>query len=234
MYSVKFKYSDESYVYHKLITAVNVLCAAKGKNCLCTSGYRSLAKQKLINAQSLAQRKSQGGYQLSNGAVYTPDGKCWASAYGQSLHNYCIAMDIGDSWFQTITNSELKKYGLIKSVAHEPWHVTLIELVGISQKQKEAIRDSVLKGTGENDMNVKEFQAMTGLKVDGVAGSKTKEKAKEMLQVCQEILGNNFKTAEDAIKLTQTKPEEWLPKLKSEKYFSALIMNIVNKMGGRT
>lgn len=234
MYSVKFKYSDESYVYHKLITAVNVLCAAKGKNCLCTSGYRSLAKQKLINAQSLAQRKSQGGYQLSNGAVYTPDGKCWAAPFGKSNHCFCIAMDITDDWFNKLSNSELKKYGLIKPMSYEPWHVELIETRGLSQLQKEAIRDSVLKGTGENDMNVKEFQAMTGLKDDGIVGPVTKAKAKEMLQVCQEILGNNFKTAEDAIKSTQTKPEEWLPKLKSEKYFSALIMNIVNKMGGRT
>lgn len=233
MPNVKFKYQDERFVYQKLIDTVNILCTAKGKDCLCTSGYRSLAKQRLINAQSLAQRKSQGGYQTKDGAVYTPDGKCWASAYGQSLHNYCIAMDIGDSWFQTITNSELKKYGLIKSVAHEPWHVTLIELVGISQAQKESIRDSVLKGTGKNDMNVKEFQSMAGLTSDGVVGPRTKEKAKEVLRCCQEILGNNFKSAEEVINATQSNPKIWFGVAKTLKYFDNFVMNIVNRMGGK-
>lgn len=79
-------------------------------------------------------------------------------------------------------------------------------------------------------MKVTEFQAMVGLKADGIAGPATKAKA---LEVLEEILGNDFKTAEDVIKSTQTKPGDWLPKLKSEKYFRAFIMNIVKKMGGR-
>ncbi len=231
-YSVKFKYPDEGFVYPKLIAAVNTLCVAKGKDCLCTSGYRSLAKQRLINAQSLAQRKSQGAYQKPDGSVWTSDGKCWAAAYGKSNHCFCIAMDITDGWFQIITNAELKKYGLVKPMSYEPWHVELIETRGLSQL--EAIRDSVLKGIGENDMEVKEFQAMTGLKVDGVAGSKTKEKAKEILECCQEILGNNFKTAEEVIRATQTKPGVWIGVIKTLKYFDSFIMNIVNKMGGKS
>lgn len=108
MYCVKFKYQDERFVYQKLIDQINILCTAKGKDCLCTSGYRSLEKQKIINAQSLAQRKSQGGYQRADGSVYTPDGKCWAAAYGKSNHCYCIAMDITDDWFNKLSNAELK------------------------------------------------------------------------------------------------------------------------------
>ncbi|WP_422784886.1 peptidoglycan-binding domain-containing protein [Ruminiclostridium cellulolyticum] len=45
-------------------------------------------------------------------------------------------------------------------------------------------------------MIVKEFQSMVGLTADGVAGPKTKEKAKELLRVCQNILGNEYCTAE--------------------------------------
>ncbi|WP_024833846.1 M15 family metallopeptidase [Ruminiclostridium josui] len=232
-YSVKFKYTDECFVYPKLIAAVNTLCVKKGKDCLCTSGYRSLAKQRLINAQSLAQRKSQGAYQKSDGSVYTPDGKCWAAAYGKSNHCYCIAMDITDSWFQSLTNAELKKYGLVKPMSYEPWHVQLLKHNGISQKQKEAIRDSVLKGEGK-DMDVKIFQSMTGLKADGIAGPVTKAKAKEVLQCCQEILGNNFKSAEEVIKATQSNPGIWLGVIKTLKYFDRFVMNIVNKMGGCT
>lgn len=233
MHCVKFKYTEERFVYQKLIDAVNILCTAKGKDCLCTSGYRSLEKQKIINAQSLAQRKSQGGYQRADGAVYTPDGKCWAAAYGKSNHCYCIAMDITDEWFNKLSNAELKKYGLIKPISYEPWHVQLIEHQGISQTKKEQIRDSVLKGNGDDDMNIKEFQTITGLNADGIIGDNTKNKAKEMLQVCQEILGQNYKNATEAINGCMTKPSAWLTLMSKTKYFDSFVMNIVKKMGGR-
>ena len=185
MASVKFKYQDEAAVYSKLVNAVNTLCAAKGKDCLCTSGYRSPSKQKIINTQSLQCHK--GAYQKPDGSVWTKDGKCWAAAYGKSNHCYCIAMDITDSWFQALTNTELKKYGLVKPMSYEPWHVQLLEHNGISQEQKESIRDSVLKGAGIN-MSIKEFQAMNGLKADGIVGPKTIAKAKEVQDVLNKIL----------------------------------------------
>ena len=229
MGNVKFKYSDEAAVYPKLINAVNVLCTAKGKSCICTSGYRSQEKQKTVNAQSLQCHK--GAYQKPDGSVWTSDGKCWAAAYGKSNHCYCIAMDITDSWFQALTNAELRKYGLVKPMSYEPWHVQLLEHNGISQEQKEAIRDSVLKGVNE-EMEVKEFQSMTGLTVDGLAGPKTKDKATEILRVCQNILGNDYSTAEEVIKATQTNSARWLELLKTVKYFDSFVMNIVKKMGG--
>jgi murein L,D-transpeptidase YcbB/YkuD len=225
---VKFKYQDEAYIYPKLLNAANALCAAKNKGCTCTSGYRSLAKQKIINADSLQSHK--GAYQTANGAVYTPDGKCWAAAYGASNHCFCIAMDITDEWFKTLTNTELKRYGLIKPMDYELWHVQLLEHQGLSLTQKEAIRDSVLKG---EDMTVKEFQAVMGLTVDGVVGTQTKTKAKEVLQCCQEILGLNFSTAEETIKSCMSSPATWLTWLESTKYADSFVMNIVNKMGGK-
>lgn len=162
MYSVKFKYFEESRVYPKLIDAVNKLCTDKNKNCLCTSGYRSLPRQKIINAQVLKERK--GAYQNKDGSVYTPDGKCWASAYGDSRHCYGMALDIDDGWFKALTNAELKKYGLIKPMSHEPWHVELIELRSI---------------TGDN-RKVFYFQYTHGLTADGICGPKTKSKMKEV------------------------------------------------------
>lgn len=229
MPQVKFKYLDETSVYPKLIAAVNTLCIAKGRDCLCTSGFRNVEKQKVIAKQVLAD--NPGSKQRADGSVYSKNGECLAAAYGKSNHCYCIAMDIGDSWFKSLGNDELKKYGLVKPMSYEPWHVQLLEHTGISLAQKEAIRDAVLKGVNIG-MNVKAFQSMTGLEADGVAGPKTKEKAKELLRVCQNILGNDYSTAKDVIMATQSNPARWYGLLKTVKYFDSFIMNIVKKMGG--
>lgn len=230
MQKVLFKYPDEVYVIQKLIDAVNALCIDMGKNCTCTSGYRSLQKQITINKQKL--NESSCNYQTASGAVYNAKGQCIAAAYGESNHCFCIAMDISDEWFKDLSNAKLKKYGLVKPIPYEPWHVQLIEHNGITKAQKERIRDSVLTG-GDKGMDVKGFQAMEGLTADGIAGSKTKEKAREVLMCCQSILGNDFQTAEDVIKSCMTKPEDWLEKLKTIPHFQAFIMNIVNRMGGK-
>jgi len=231
MYSAKFKHTEQACIYPKLLAAVNQVCNDFKKNAECSAGYRTLECQKAT--ADIVLLKNKGSYQLDDGSVYIGKGdnrKCLASAFGKSNHCFCIAMDM-NGWFEGLNNAQLKKYGLIKPVAHEPWHVQLIELMGISGKQKKAIRDSCLKGVGE-DMNVLEFQTMTGLEVDGVSGPKTQEKAKEIIKICQEILGNDFETAEEIIKATQGNPDMWLPKLKEIKYFDYFIMNIAKKMGG--
>ncbi len=230
MPQVKYKYQDESYVYPKLIAAVNTLCAAKGKDALCTSGYRSLEKQKIINKQAL--NNGPGRIQRPDGSVYDKQGKCWAAAYGKSNHNYCIAMDIDDDWFKKLTNSDLYKYGLFKPVAHEPWHVQLLELSSITQQQKETIRDACIKGVSRY-MNIKDFQVLAGLQFDGIKGPKTKEKLVEMLQFCQSELELNFSTPEEVIKACANKPDLWLGRLKTIPYFSAFIMSIIKLMGGK-
>lgn len=142
MPGVKFKYPDETSVFPKLVLAINALCTEKGKSCTCTSGYRSLDKQRLINAQKL--KESKDNYQKPNGAVYDKDGKCIAAAFGQSNHCYCMAMDISDEWFKALTNKEIEKFGLVKPMSYEPWHVQLIEHTGLSLSQKIAIKESVL------------------------------------------------------------------------------------------
>ena len=230
---VKFKYQDERFIYPKLLAAMNILCVAKGKDCLCTSGYRSLEKQKIINAQVLAN--NLGSTQRSNGAVYSKSGNCLAAAFGQSNHCYCLALDITDAWFKELSNEELAKYDLCKPVVGENWHVQVKSLLSITQAQKEAIRDSVLNNNrkGDGDMTVKEFQSTMGLTADGVIGDKTKAKAKEVLQVCQEILGCNYTTAESAIKGCMSEPSAWLAKLDEISHLDAFTMNIVNKMSGK-
>ncbi|AEY66595.1 hypothetical protein [Clostridium sp. BNL1100] len=203
MNTVKFKYTDEACVYPKLIQAVIDVCNYYKKDCLCSSGYRSPEKQKIINVQSLHSHKN--AYQITDpndkmyGAVYDNTGKCWAGAYGKSNHCYCIAMDISDDWFNTLTNAELKKFQLIKPISYEPWHVQLLEHQGASEKQKEQIKNVVLKGMSRF-MNIADFQALAGLQTDGKVGDKTKAKAKEIIEVCNAILGNNQLSNNSTIK----------------------------------
>lgn len=238
MACVKFKYADERFVFHKLINQINILCVAKGKDCLCTSGYRSLEKQKIINAQVLAQCSTN--YQITNpkdpmyGAVRNKNGICIAGAYGKSNHCYCLAMDISDGWFKALTNDELEKYDLIKPILpEEPWHVQLKSLMNITQTQKEQIKNSVLNEKGD-DMTVKDFQTITGLTADGVVGNKTKEKAKEMLDVCYNILDiPDYKNATEVINGCMSSPSKWLDLMSKTKYFDSFVMNIADRLRGR-
>ena len=162
MPNVKFKYSDETGVYPKLIAAVNKLCQDKGKDCTCTSGYRSLAKQKETNKGVLVS--TPGCTQRTDGSVYNKKGQCLAAAYGKSNHCYGIALDITDTWFKALTNSELVKYGLVKPMSYEPWHVELIETRKLSAEQKKVFY----------------FQYVHGLVADGIAGPKTRAKMAEL------------------------------------------------------
>jgi hypothetical protein len=231
MYQVNFKYPDEASVYPKLLEEVNRLCADEGKSCTCSSGYRSLEKQIIINAQVLAN--NSGSVQRNTGAVYSSEGKCLAAAYGNSNHCYCIAMDIPDEWFKSLTNADLKPYDLVKPMDYEPWHVQLIEHNGITQAQKEAIKNSVLNGRKDENVTIQEFQKAFGLTADGIVGDKTKVKLTEVLQFCQEQLGLNYRNAEEAIRDCMTKPSIWLAMTKTVPYFRLFVMNIVNRMGCR-
>lgn len=231
MCHVKFKYPEQSCVHPKLLSAINQVCRDYGKDALCTGGYRSLECQKAT--ARIVLEKNKDSYQLSDGSVYIGSGssrKCLSAAYGKSNHCFGLAMDM-DGWFEALDNKVLSGYGLIKPLDYEPWHVQLTELTGLSENQKVAIRDSILKGESA-DMTIREFQALTALAVDGIPGQKTQKKAREVLQVCQKILGNDFKSPQEVIAATQKDPQLWLEKLKEIKYFDSFINNIVKRMSG--
>lgn len=157
MNKVIFKHPEQECIYPKLLNAVNLMCNAYKKDAECVAGYRDRKCQEATNKQVLLTRK--GSYQTEDGSVYTGTGenrKCWASAYGKSNHCFCIAMDF-DGWIENLTNAQLKPYGLIKPIEHEPWHVTLIELVGISETEKIKIRDSVLNAPVDELKQALEF-----------------------------------------------------------------------------
>jgi hypothetical protein len=169
MPSVKFKYADQACVYPKLINAVNVLCVAKGKDANCVSGYRSLENQKATNKSVLNSTK--GSIQRADGSVYSKDGKCLAAAFGKSNHCFGLAMDIDSPWFKSMTNAQLKPFGLITPMDYEPWHVELIETRELTADQKPAFY----------------FQYTHGLLADGIAGPKTKAKMAEVQETINKI-----------------------------------------------
>lgn len=214
MYKIKFKHADQARVYPKLLSAVNTLCVDKGKDANCVSGYRSLENQKATNKSVL--QSTPGATQMIDGSIYNKSGQCLAAAYGKSNHCFGIAMDIDDLWFKALSNSELARYGLIKPMSYEPWHVELIETRKLKTEQKPVFY----------------FQYCNGLVADGIFGQITRGKAKEMLQFCQELLGNDFKTAQEVIIATQSSPSMWIQKLNEVKYLDSYTMNIYKKLRG--
>lgn len=162
-----YKYVGEKDVFPELDKALTAFLVSKGWLCVASSALRTIPRQKLINAQALAEHRAQGAYQLANGAVYTGKGssrKCWASPYGCSNHNYGAALDIPDKRFKGITNVELAKWGLVKPMDHEPWHVELIKTRSLDIEH----------------LKVFYFQYTHGLAADGIAGPKTRAKMAEL------------------------------------------------------
>lgn len=171
MAGLVYKYADEKGVLPDLHKAMNDYLVHKGWTRTSTSALRTIAKQKIINADAFRKRKALGlkVSQLLTGAVYTTDSKgiktCWASNYGCSDHNYGVALDMdGMNDKKIVTDKELAEFGLFRPMDHEPWHYELLKFKGASLEVKKVIY----------------FQYTHGLVADGIAGPKTKAKMAEV------------------------------------------------------
>lgn len=65
--------------------------------------------------------------------------KCWVKGNfsvcakpGTSNHNSGAAADVTNSWFASMTDAQVKAYGLTKNVSGEKWHVVVIELAKLT------------------------------------------------------------------------------------------------------
>lgn len=210
-----------------------------GHNMTGIGGRRDAKKQQQLWDADL---KAHGG--IPSGKVARPN---------TSWHEPGCATDLDGEYWKAYSNKnwvpysrfnqkQLAKYGLMLPLNKvdspsviEWWHLQPIETNGIaSNKRKDFLdKDDLIYGEDGGGMEVTEFQAAMGLTADGIAGPQTKAKAIEVMQCCQQILGLNFTTPEEAIKACMTKPKQWLEKLETIDYFPAFIMNIVKKMGGR-
>jgi hypothetical protein len=158
MAGLMFKYADEKGILPELYSAMDKFLKSRKWIRKSSSAFRSTSKQKIINAQVA---KQHGVKQNADGSVYAC-GKYWASAYGRSNHNYGMALDMDG--MNSVTNEELKPFGLCKPMVHEPWHFELIKFRGLSQDQKKVLY----------------FQYTHGLVADGICGPKTRAKMAEL------------------------------------------------------
>ncbi len=84
------------------------------------SAYRSHEEQKRLYAMYQEYlRTGKGSIKL-------------AAVPGTSRHEYRMAVDTSTQPIRSMTSAQLKKYGLCKPIASEPWHIEPIELEGKS------------------------------------------------------------------------------------------------------
>lgn len=221
------------------------LCACKGKKLYISRGFVTYEEQKAIGEAKL--KANPGWYRSKSGAVYKPavideQGRiikpavAMVAAPGNSNHEFRHAVDSGDVWFKALSNKELAPFGLYKPISEEPWHVQLIETKGVGKDAIKKDFEEYMKGGGV--MDIAQFQtAMKAIglytgKIDGIVGKMTRDAAEKCIPLLHQILGTDYKTAEETIKATQNGPDLWLPRLNEIPFFDAFVMNIVKKMKG--
>ena len=91
------------------------LANSVGKRFLITSGYRNIQEQaRLYEMYLYYKRTGKGTIKL-------------AAKPGGSSHNYRIAADTSTYPIRTMTNEQLRRWGLCKPISSEGWHIQPIE-----------------------------------------------------------------------------------------------------------
>jgi exopolysaccharide biosynthesis protein len=180
-----FSHPWQDRIYPVLAGRIAYVAYVKGKKAIGTSGFRSDEEQLKSQKDTLAEHPDYT--QGPDGRVYDTKGRCVVSAVGQSSHNWGYAFDSFGTWLEKMSDSELRRYGLRKPMAYEPWHIECVEKLTLEQKKA-----NFYKYMEEYPMDIKTFQMITGLKPDGIAGPLTKAKAEEVEKVCKLILDTPY------------------------------------------
>jgi len=207
------------------------LARSEGKMLNIIRGYSSYDEQVRLY-------KLSGGLQNEDGTW--SGGSGYAAVPNTSWHEYRLAADITNSWAKELDKDAATKkqitlirFGLFKPLTRgngkiilEDWHIQPIETAGQWDKQK-------YTPEANGEMDICEFQKLTGIDADGKNGPDTKAKAKEVLETIHHILGiPHYKNTQEVITSVTKSPSYWLSKLYQEPYLDAYTMAIVKKMRG--
>lgn len=132
---------DEAYkavtekVDDRLIKRLGALAKDKGKKLNISMSFRPSSYQEMLAARNGGKWNSnkvkQGDYYIDNLKAWYGVNTAVCANPGCSNHNTGAAIDANSTWFKSITDSQLKPYGLTKNVSGEWWHVCVIELCKI-------------------------------------------------------------------------------------------------------
>lgn len=184
---LKFKYPEQTGIDPIFAGRLAAFARDQGKVLNILSGHRSTEKQ-------IQLFKQHGGYKDKNGNWTGGDGI--AAIPGTSWHEFRLAVDVSDDWAKklekdakTSEQKTLLKYGIYKpltkgnkSSVYEDWHLQSVELIGIPKSERSKYAPEVII------TDVKDFQTVFGLTVDGKIGKQTKAKAQEVKELIEYIL----------------------------------------------
>ena len=152
-----------------------------------------------------------------------PSGK--VALPGYSWHENGLAVDLDCSFWQNVSvlnwvpksrlNQSLNTYGLMVPLNRidspsvvEWWHIQPVETNGIPGNKRKDFLDPDDE-IGGSEMTVKEFQKITGLVADGIAGPKTKAKAQEVQAVIHQIMGNETAQLKNDMRIIKETAMKW-------------------------
>ncbi|MCX7771720.1 MAG: hypothetical protein N2376_01230 [Clostridia bacterium] len=171
-----FSRAWQDRIHPQLSGRLAYLCSLKKQKLCISYGFRSDEEQ--IMAGMREMEKHPDYVKRSNGAIYNTKGQCMVAAPGNSSHGVGFSVDAPNTWIEKMTNAELEPYGLVKPMAHEPWHIELIEAKGVDMAEKRAHFYRYV--AAYYPLDIRSFQMVNGLTPDNATGAKTKAKAAEV------------------------------------------------------
>lgn len=126
---------------------------ATGQNIKINSGYRSYDEQVAIANSVLKNNKANGYYMGSNGAVYNSQGLMRVAPPGRSRHQVGLAVDTSNAYMKGLSNTQLEKYGIWRSVKGESWHYEPIETKNSSGTKISTAQLEKMYGTPMNPVS---------------------------------------------------------------------------------
>jgi len=170
---VTYRYPTQSGIDPVFEGRLAALGAELGLVIVIVRGAVTTAEQTAI--ADLKLRQNPTWVKRPNGAVYNTKGQCMVAAPGSSPHEQHLAID-GDKRIEAMNNYTLARFGLIRPMAYEPWHIQPMETKGMTFAYREKFRPYSLA------MTVAEFQEKNNIPVDNIYGPQVHSLATKLIK----------------------------------------------------